>query len=245
MKVGVYYDLRNAKGWFRPYPQFYAEALEHMQAMDELGMHSLNFSEHHFDPDGYCPSVIVWSAAAAVRTKRAKISQNLVLIPFLHPVRLAEDIATIDILSNGRAWLMAGTGHRAHEFAAFGVERKERTPRTIEGMEIIRKCFTEEEFSYAGKYYNLQNVRMQPRPVQKPHPPMFWGTTVYKFNLRPLERIVEHGFGAATAMGVSFPPDVDAWENWYEQWIGAIRRLGKDPTQYQTTTILTLWVTDD
>lgn len=256
MKAGVYYelrngvdDLRNPPQWFQPWPQYYARALEHVQAMDELGMHSINFSEHHFDRDGYCPSVIVWCAAAAVRTKRAKIGQNIVLLPFVNPVRLAEDIATIDILSNGRAWVEVGMGHRAVEFDAFGVPRKDRAGMTAEGVEILRKCFTEEEFSYTGKFYNLQNVRMRPKPVQKPHPPIFVATTVRMDRVvtKPMERIIQGGFNVNTALGggVGAPPDVDTWEQWHATWADVVRRYGKDPSHFESTMLLALWVTDD
>ena len=71
MRIGIFYDIRNPQRWFKPFPQFYAETLDHMQAMDELGFEAINVTEHHFDEDGYCPSVLSWNAAAAVRTKRA------------------------------------------------------------------------------------------------------------------------------------------------------------------------------
>jgi len=90
MKIGLLYDLRNPGRWFRPFPQFYAETLDHMQAMDELGFDSLNITEHHFDEDGYCPSPIVWNAAMAVRTKRALLGQEEVVV--------AELIGDLDLI---------------------------------------------------------------------------------------------------------------------------------------------------
>ena len=108
MRIGIFYDIRNPQRWFKPFPQFYAETLEHMQAMDELGFEAINVTEHHFDDDGYCPSVLLWNAAAAARTRRALLGQEILVLPLHHPVRIAEDLATIDNLSNGRAWLRVG-----------------------------------------------------------------------------------------------------------------------------------------
>lgn len=243
MKVGLVYDVRNPKRWLRPFPQFYAETLEHMQAMDELGFASINLTEHHFNEDGYCPSTTIWNTAAAVKTKRAMLGQSVLLMPFFHPVRLAEDTATIDILSNGRAWIQAGQAHIPSEFAAFGIEMKYRGSLTEEGMDIIRKCFTEEEFSYTGRRYKLKNVRMTPKPVQKPHPPMFM--SAQRLGSKPMDRTIEMGFHAVTSIGPITPPDHGAWEQWHTGWVEAVRRHGKDPAQFQTSCMLTIFVTDD
>jgi alkanesulfonate monooxygenase SsuD/methylene tetrahydromethanopterin reductase-like flavin-dependent oxidoreductase (luciferase family) len=237
MKVGVLYDLRNPQRWFQPFPKFYQETLEHMQAMDELGFASISMTEHHFDDDSYCPSVLVWNAAAAVKTKRAMIGQSILILPYAHPVRIAEDAAAIDILSNGRFFLQAGEGYRPMEFEAFGIERKNRAGMTAEALEIIRKCFTEEEFSYEGRHYELKNVRMRPKPVQKPHPPMFLSAQVP--GMRPMERVVAMGLNAAT-VGIS-----EGWEQWYTGWDATVRRHGKDPANFQTSTIIALFVTED
>ena len=96
MRIGIFYDIRNPQRWFKPFPQFYAETLDHMQAMDELGFDAINVTEHHFDEDGYCPSVLLWNAVAAARTRRALLGQEILVLPLHHPVRIAEDLATID-----------------------------------------------------------------------------------------------------------------------------------------------------
>ena len=152
MKIGVCFDLRNAQPWVQPYPKFYSEAIEHMQALDAMGFASINITEHHFAADGYCPSPIVWNAAMAVKTKRAMLGQYVMLMPFVHPVKLAEDIATVDILSNGRAWIQAGEAYRPHEFEAFGIDRKRQKAKVRDHyrcwfFRTSRRIFFEKEGS--------------------------------------------------------------------------------------------------
>src|SRR5579884_3002034 len=110
MKVGLHYTLRNPPfpKWFKPWPDYYAEALDHIAAMDQLGYDSAVFAEHHGDTDGHNPSMLVTLTAVAMRTRRLRMGPNIMQMPYHHPVRLAEDFATLDILSGGRAMLLAG-----------------------------------------------------------------------------------------------------------------------------------------
>src|SRR5579871_1364975 len=134
MKVGVQYDMRNAAPpqWFIPWPDYYSQALDHIAEVDRLGFNSVNFCEHHFDPDGYNPSILVTMTAVALRTKNMMIGQDILQMPYHHPVRLAEDLATIDILSGGRVTLNVGGGAFDDEALAFGLNPKERYSRTTE-----------------------------------------------------------------------------------------------------------------
>jgi len=92
------------------------------------------------------------------------------VLPFHNPVRVAEVAATVDIISGGRLELAVGPGSDPNDYATFGVPIRQRRPRMHEGLEIIQKCFNEEEFSFKGKYWNLENVRMTPKLVQRPLP---------------------------------------------------------------------------
>ena len=244
MKIGIFYDMRNPRKWSKPFPQFYQETLDHMQAMDELGFDAINVTEHHFDDDSYCPSVIAWNAAMAARTKRAMIGQEILQLPWHHPVRLAEDLATIDILSNGRVWLRTGQGQGdALESGGMGIAPRHRGARSAEKLEIIRKCFTEEEFSFEGRFYDLKNVRMTPRPVQQPHPPMFMVATP---GARTMDRAVDMGFNAITATGGPHGlPDPGAWDQWHNAWAETIERRSKQLNQFQTSDFTAIFITDD
>jgi alkanesulfonate monooxygenase SsuD/methylene tetrahydromethanopterin reductase-like flavin-dependent oxidoreductase (luciferase family) len=114
------------------------------------------------------------SAIAAI-TKKIRIGTYLVLLPLHNAVRVAEDAATIDVISNGRFDLGVGQGYAPGEFAAYGVNRKTRAGRLEEGIEVIRGAWTQDDFSYAGKHYNVSNIRLMPRPVQSPYPPVWIG----------------------------------------------------------------------
>jgi alkanesulfonate monooxygenase SsuD/methylene tetrahydromethanopterin reductase-like flavin-dependent oxidoreductase (luciferase family) len=244
MRFGIFYDIRNPQRWFKPFPQFYAETLDHMQAMDELGFEAINVTEHHFDEDGYCPSVLLWNAAAATRTKRALLGQEILVLPLHHPVRIAEDLATIDNLSNGRAWLRVGQGAPGPtEFAAFGIEGRRRGDRLAEYLDIMRRCFTDEEFSYDGRYYQLRNVRVMPKPVQVPHPPIFVVATP---GTPSMERVVRMGLHAIYATGgPQGLPDAGAWNRWHTAWAETVQRHGKQLSQFQTSDFTALFVTED
>jgi alkanesulfonate monooxygenase SsuD/methylene tetrahydromethanopterin reductase-like flavin-dependent oxidoreductase (luciferase family) len=104
MKLGVLYDFRNPpqNQWFTSWPEFYAGAFAHMQEMERLGFDAISLCEHHGDPDGYNPGIAVTMTAAAMRTQRVRLCSNIIQLPFYHPVLLAEQLAVLDILSNGR-----------------------------------------------------------------------------------------------------------------------------------------------
>jgi len=109
LRFGIWFDFRNPPQWRRAYEDLYAETIEQVVWAEGLGYESAWLSEHHFAPDGYSPSPVVIAAALAVKTKRMRIGTNVLLLPLYHPVRLAEDCATVDILSRGRFELGVGS----------------------------------------------------------------------------------------------------------------------------------------
>ena len=119
VRFGLWYDFRNPQQWPRPYESFYTETLDQIAWAEELGYRSVWLTEHHFVPDGYTPSPLVIAGAIAARTKEMLISTSLMLLPLHDPVRLAEDAATLSILSGGRFDLGIGIGYRELEFEAF------------------------------------------------------------------------------------------------------------------------------
>src|ERR1700676_3162958 len=137
---------------------------------DEIWM-----TEHHFAEDGYSPAILPIASAIGAITNRIRIGTYLVLLPLNNAVRVAEDAATIDIISNGRFDLGVGQGYAPSEFAAYGVDRKTRAGRLEEGIEVIRGAWTKDDFSFDGRHYKVKNVRLMPRPVQAPHPPLWIG----------------------------------------------------------------------
>ena len=176
MNFGLLMPFRNPPQWHRPFPQFYAEQLSQVRLAEALGYDTIWLTEHHFCEDGYSPSLLPIASAIATVTSRIRIGTNILLLPLHNAVRVAEDAATIDIISNGRFDLGVGRGFVLSEYEGYGISRKERTSRLEEGLEVIRGLWTAESFSFEGRHYHLNNARLAPMSVQRPHPPIWIGS---------------------------------------------------------------------
>jgi alkanesulfonate monooxygenase SsuD/methylene tetrahydromethanopterin reductase-like flavin-dependent oxidoreductase (luciferase family) len=153
--------------------RFYAELLEQAQAADELGFESFWVAEHHFHEYGAVPRPSILLAAAAQRTQRIGLGAAVVVLPFDHPLRIAEDYAMVDILSDGRLMLGVGSGYLRHEFDGFGIPPEQKRARFDESLEIILRAWEGERFSYDGTYHTVDRVRLNVVPLQRPHPPLW------------------------------------------------------------------------
>lgn len=150
-------------------------------------------SEHHFIDDGYLPSILPAAAAIAARTERIRIASGVLLMPFHNPIRLAEDIAIVDIISGGRFEIGVGIGFKGEEFDGFGVPSKERGRRTDQALEIIRRALAGETVTFKSEFFDFPNARVTPAAIQKPHPPIWLGG----FTPAALRRAVRFGDGFA------------------------------------------------
>ncbi len=177
LDVGLMFSFRNPPAWRRPFADVYADELALIRHAEELGYDTIWLTEHHFAEDGYSPSIITIAAAVAAQTSRVRIGFNLLLLPLHHAVQVAEDLATLDVLSNGRIDVGLGQGYAVHEFAGYGIPRSERLGRFLEGLDVLSGMWTEESFSYDGVHYRISDARLEPRPVQKPMPPLWIGAT--------------------------------------------------------------------
>ena len=126
MNVGIYFDLRNPPDWAIDPSRLYGFTLELCEEADALGCHSIWLSEHHLFDDGYLPQPLTFAAAVAARTKHARIGTAIVIAPLAHPAHLAEQVAVVDLLSNGRVDLGLGAGYRGPEFELFGADLARR-----------------------------------------------------------------------------------------------------------------------
>jgi alkanesulfonate monooxygenase SsuD/methylene tetrahydromethanopterin reductase-like flavin-dependent oxidoreductase (luciferase family) len=126
VRFGLWYDFRNPPNSGRSTQRLYRETLDQIVYAEELGYHDVWLSEHHFVADGYLPSCLPVAAAIARSTERISIGTSIVLLPFHHPIRLAEDAAVVDVISDGRFTLGVAVGYRLEEFATFGVDRRHR-----------------------------------------------------------------------------------------------------------------------
>jgi alkanesulfonate monooxygenase SsuD/methylene tetrahydromethanopterin reductase-like flavin-dependent oxidoreductase (luciferase family) len=155
----------------------YTRALERIEIMDRTGYDAVWLAEHHFSSFSVCPSVHMVGTLAAARTKRLRIGTAVSLAPFYHPLRLAEEVALLDLLSDGRVNWGAGRGFARVEFNAFGVPPEESTSRFRETVEIVLKAWTDEKLSFSGDHFRFEDVEVLPKPVQLPHPPVWVGVT--------------------------------------------------------------------
>jgi alkanesulfonate monooxygenase SsuD/methylene tetrahydromethanopterin reductase-like flavin-dependent oxidoreductase (luciferase family) len=150
----------------------YAEHLDAWEEIDRIGYDGVAFNEHHTTPFGLMNSPNLMAAAAAQRTKRLKLLIYGNLLPLHNPIRLAEEIAMLDCLSNGR--IISGFARGIpREYNVFGVPMPESRARFEEAWEIVRGVWTEEVFSYEGKFWSFRNISIWPRPVQQPYPPVW------------------------------------------------------------------------
>ena len=218
LRFGLLNDFRNPLKWERPFKDVYAEIIEMIAWAETIGYDDVWLSEHHFSEDGYGPSPIVQAAAIAVKTKKIRIGLSVLLLPLYHPVRLAEDAATVDILSGGRFELGAGLGYRPEEFAGHGISLKDRGGRANEALEIIRRLWEGETVTFKGKHFQIENARLSPLPVQRPRPPIWVGG----FSRPAARRAARLGDGL---VGIG---DMRELYKWY---LEELRAAGKDPSQ--------------
>lgn len=150
------------------------EIIEQAKLCENVGFDGFFFTEHHQQEDGYLPAPVLMAGLIGMHTQRLKVGTCVLLMPLYHPIRLAEDIAVIDQATKGRfVAAAAGIAYQPGDFAAFGVPQRQRARRTEEGVEILRKAWTGEAFSFNSKYHTIEDVRVTPRPYQHGGPPIW------------------------------------------------------------------------
>ena len=170
MKFGLHFQLPCAE-WQSPL-QRYQDTLEQIQLGDELGYDNAWLAEMHFSPRQCITPSPLLIAAAAQRTKRIRLGVAINLLPLHNPVRMAEDIATLDLLSNGRVEFGVGRGSRPDNYQGYNIPMQESRERLVEALDFIITAWTHEEFSFEGKYYSAKDLNLVPKPLQKPYPPV-------------------------------------------------------------------------
>jgi alkanesulfonate monooxygenase SsuD/methylene tetrahydromethanopterin reductase-like flavin-dependent oxidoreductase (luciferase family) len=157
----------------------YRTEIEQFVLADELypAFDGIWIGEHHFSPYGTVGSALALSAFAAGRTSHVRIGQAVNVLPFGHPIRLAEDAAMVDILSQGRLNFGIGRGYSALEYGGLGISMDESRQRLNESIDIILEAWTKPSFAYSGQFFQVPQVAIYPRPVQQPHPPIWMACT--------------------------------------------------------------------
>ncbi len=176
MKLGIYLNAQHPAG-DDPARRF-AEAVEQVRLIRALGFDSLWGGEHHATPGFHYFPLLPMLQRLAAEAEGLAIGTNLVLLPLHNPVEIAEVGAFLDIATGGRFTLGVGLGYRTEEFAIFGVPMGERVSRLTEGVEIIRRLWTEDAVSHRGRHWTLDKVTIRPRPLRAPRPPILVGSQV-------------------------------------------------------------------
>lgn len=168
VNYGLWYDFRNPTRWHQPFEEFYAQRLAQITRAETQGFGSCWLTEHHFCEDGYTPSPLVLASAIAARTEQMRIGTNLMLLPLHDPVRVAEDSATLSLVSGGRFDLGVGIGYRQLEFDHFGRKLSHRPSLVEEGIEILRRCWSGESVNFSGKRFEVGDLKVTPVPQTTP-----------------------------------------------------------------------------
>jgi alkanesulfonate monooxygenase SsuD/methylene tetrahydromethanopterin reductase-like flavin-dependent oxidoreductase (luciferase family) len=203
-----------------------AEQMDIMLRAEDYGFDSVWPAEHHFREYGHCATPALTLAALAMQTKTIRLGTGVVVLPLNHPVRVAEDYAFLDILSNGRIDLGIGRGYQPHEYQGYGVDQSRSRDIFRESVEVIQKAWTEDSFSYDGEFYQVENLTVHPKPQQQPHPPI-WMASVSTETFEICGR-----FGYNLLCSPIFGFNVQTGATQIEQYRAALRAHGREPKQH-------------
>ena len=179
MKFGMLYELQIPKPW-HPKSEYnvFWEALEQIVLAEEMGFEYVWVVEHHFLTEfAHCCSPEVFLGGLSQRTSKIRLGHGVVLLPVNHPVRVAEYVASLDIMSNGRVEFGTGRSGTPYQLSPFDIDLKDTRAMWEEAVRIIPQMWTEEIFSHQGTYYNIPPREVIPKPIQQPHPPIWVACT--------------------------------------------------------------------
>jgi alkanesulfonate monooxygenase SsuD/methylene tetrahydromethanopterin reductase-like flavin-dependent oxidoreductase (luciferase family) len=175
MKFGVFDHMDDAGV---PLGQLYADRLKLAEAYDRAGIYGYHLAEHHATPLGCASSPGLFLAAMAQRTTTLRFGPLVYLLPFYHPLRLIEEVCMLDQMSGGRLLLGVGRGVSPFETRHYGLDFAKTGEMYHEAFQLLLKGLAADELTFEGKYYQYRDVPMILRPVQRPHPPLWYGTTI-------------------------------------------------------------------
>jgi len=160
-----------------PLETVYERAFQRIDVMERTGYEAVWLAEHHFSTYSVCPSIHIMGTHVAARTERLRIGTAVSLAPFYHPLRLAEEVALLDLLSDGRVDWGAGRGFDPTEYRSFGIPREESYSRFREAVDVVLKAWRNERLTHEGEHWQFDDVEVLPKPKQKPHPPVWLAAT--------------------------------------------------------------------
>jgi alkanesulfonate monooxygenase SsuD/methylene tetrahydromethanopterin reductase-like flavin-dependent oxidoreductase (luciferase family) len=188
MQFGTFLLLQSPSA--RPSQEIFQRGVEITQAAEELGFHNMWLAEHHFSTYGYLSRPLMYALHLANKTRHIRVGTAVIVVPLHHPLIIAEEIATADLLSGGRLDVGLGRGYQHYEFERLGQELGESRERWEEAVDILLLAFSGTPFRYEGKYYQIPETSVFPQPQQQPHPPV-WVTAQ---SPESVEATVKRGF---------------------------------------------------
>jgi alkanesulfonate monooxygenase SsuD/methylene tetrahydromethanopterin reductase-like flavin-dependent oxidoreductase (luciferase family) len=219
LKFGLYAELQTPRD--KPHAELYREIMRQMEHADQVGFDVYSLIEHHFFQEfSTSANPLAMICAVAQTTRRLRFRVALHTLPLCNPMRLAGEIAAADIICGGRLETGLGRGH-AWLFERGGVELAESRGRFDEAVEILLRAWTEDSFSFEGRYYRFRDLAVVPKPLQKPHPPLYTGGT----------SLTTYEMAGARGWGMFLPPLLPfrVMEPSINAYLGAATKAGHRP----------------
>jgi natural product biosynthesis luciferase-like monooxygenase protein len=232
INFGLLQLFEDAKG--KSEKEFLNENIELAEYADDVGFHSIWLAEHHFTEYGVMPSTQVFGSFVAGRTKNIRIGSGVVVLPFHNPVRVAEEFALLDIISDGRLDFGIGRGYQPAEFKGYGIPFEESKSRFDESLEIIQQAWVNGEVNYKGKHYQFENLTVRPRPVQRPVPPFFGAS----FNADTIK------YQAQKKMNLLFS-SLSAQGYHIDEYWSTLEKMGENPDDYRMGVLVFVYLDED
>ncbi len=236
MKFGTFHLFQKPPGWTDE-GVFKAE-LEQIEAAESLGFDAVWLAEHHFQWYGIATDLMVIAGWVAARTRRVRIGTAIVVLPFHNPIRLAEQAATVDIMSGGRLDLGVGRGYQAAEYQGFGISMDESRARFAECVDVLVKAWTEDTFSYDGQFVQAHDLSVLPKPVQKPHPPIYIASWMTPETIR---YAAERGFPIMSPAGLA----ADQIKTNYQLYRETLELKGRDASKPELPALVHIYVDEN
>jgi alkanesulfonate monooxygenase SsuD/methylene tetrahydromethanopterin reductase-like flavin-dependent oxidoreductase (luciferase family) len=204
----------------QPGEQRIDETVDQLVLADQLGLHTAWVAEHHFSNYGYATNPLLIIAKAAGLTRQLRFGQAIIVTPFWHPLRLAEDIALTDVLTGGRLEIGVGRGYQKMEFDGLDLRIEDSRATFLEQMAIMKKAWTEDDFTYQGQFFTVPRpITVFPRPVQKPHPQVW----VACQSDQTVDWTAEHGY---LPLFSGSPCSREQIEGWRARFVAGWRAAG-------------------
>lgn len=236
MKFGMLHLFENPVG--KTEHQIVHEQLDIMQAAEDLGFDSIWPAEHHFTEYGYCVSPALVLAAIGRATKRIRLGTGVVVLPFHNPIRVAEEYALLDLMTDGRLDFGVGRGYQPGEMRGYGIDQARTRDIFRESLDVIVQAWTHDRVNYQGEFFSFDDVPVRPKPLQKPHPPIWMAA------LSPETFALVGKFGANLLYSPTFTPEGQAMTDRIQAYRQALRDGGHDPATKDIAALRMIYVAE-